>query len=96
MIGPFFKQSREYDVLITQVSERLATTDPETEEYAKLMKHLGRLTKMRNSNKPQRVSRDTMLIVLGNLAGIVVIVLAEDTRVITSKAFGLLQKTKPN
>lgn len=35
-----------------------------------------------------------MLIVFGNLVGIVIVVFAEDSRVITSKAFGMIPKLK--
>jgi len=95
MIGlDSFRKKSDFDSLITQLTERLATTDPGSEEYTKLMTHLERLTKMRGSDTPRRLSRDTMLIVFGNLVGIVIVVFAEDSRVITSKAFGMIPKLK--
>lgn len=53
MIGlDSFRKKSDFDSLITQLTERLATTDPGSEEYTKLMTHLERLTKMRGSNTP--------------------------------------------
>lgn len=71
---------------------------PGTEEYAKALEYLERLNKMKTSDRPSRVSGDTIAIVLGNLAGILIIVMYEQKHVLVSKAFGFGMKNavKPN
>lgn len=64
-----------------------------SEEAFKIMNHIERLEKLKESNTPPRLSPDTLAIVIGNFLGIAVIVGHERAHVVTSKAFNLLGKT---
>lgn len=95
MFGRFrFKKPSVYDEPIEKVLEELRQYGPDTPEYPKMMKHLNKLTKMKAEEGRQRVSSDTVLLVLGNLAGILIIVAYERMHVMTSKATGFLQKPR--
>lgn len=95
MFIPFKRTEEKYlDELIERVVDDMHMFGPESEEYPKLVAHLERLHKMKADKKPSRVSPDTLAIVLGNLVGILIIVMYEEKHVITSKAFTMATKTK--
>jgi hypothetical protein len=52
------------------------------------------LRKLKADNKPKRFDRNTVLLVAGNLLGIVVIVVCEKTEVLSQK--GLREVIKPS
>jgi hypothetical protein len=79
---------------LNRLLDEMDTIDTNSEEYEQLMTHLERINKLRTQERPQRVSRDTMLVVLGNLAGILVIVAFEQTHVMSSKALGFIPKAR--
>lgn len=69
-------------------------------EFAKIVEQLDRLYKMR-AYEPEkvivderRVKMDTLLPILGNLAGIVAILSYEHAHVVTSKALGFVLKSR--
>lgn len=64
----------------------------DTEEYAKITDQLKKLYKLKA--KPERVSKDTLAVVLGNILGIVMIVGHERAHVVTSKALSFVLKTR--
>jgi hypothetical protein len=69
---------------------------PYTTEYIKALENIEKLYKLR-APKPELqkpVSLDTVLTVAGNLAGIVIVLGYERAHVITSKAFGMIIKTR--
>ena len=88
------KDPQPLDTLINRVLCEMETCGPDSDEYPKLMAYLERLMKLKADEKPSRVSRDTMAIVMGNLCGILLIVAYEQKHVMTSKAFGAFIKTK--
>jgi len=71
--------------------EKLQETD---DEYAKILEHLVKLHKMKEDEKPPRVSPDTILMVAANLTGILLIIRHEHVNVITSRAMSTLIKPK--
>ena len=81
---------------ILEVLEALALTDPLAEEYAILTQRLKDLKDIANdSNRSNdKLTKDTLLIVGGNLAGILAIINYERLNVVTTKAFQLLMKVK--
>lgn len=81
------------DEVISALMQDMLLVDTGTKEYATLLGHLVALNKLREINAPKPISRDTMLVVAGNLAGIVLILSYENTRVITSKAIGFVLKS---
>ena len=94
MWNPFASNRDEaIDKLIIDVTNQMETIGPDSEEYDRHLANLKKLMDMKVADKPKRVSRDTMAIVLGNLAGILIIVAYENKHVITSKAFNERVKT---
>lgn len=81
------------EAIESALSELKGYTSTE-EGYSAIVEQLEKLYKLKEMEKPERVSRDTQLIVAGNLAGILIIVLHEHSHVITSKAFNLIGKFK--
>lgn len=82
------------DEAIEDVLEAMKDLDPTYDDYAVLVEHLDKLHKIKTYKKEDRVSKDTMLMVGANLAGIVMIMSYEKAHVITSKAFGMLLKAR--
>lgn len=64
----------------------------DTESYAKVTDQLTKLYSLKH--KPERVSKDTLAVVLGNILGIVMIVGHERAHVVTSKALSFVLKTR--
>lgn len=83
-------EDEHFDSLIEKCLVELQTKDPGTDEYAKTSAHLERLIKLKAEYRPKRVNPDTVAIVVGNLVGILIIVMYEETHVITSKAFNTI------
>lgn len=81
------------DALIDDVMHRMSEAEDDPTEYEKHLVHLERLKKVKTENRQPRLSRDTMVMCLTNLAGVIVIVAYEHAHVVTSKALGQLQRT---
>lgn len=88
-----FKKSnvKALDKAIANALERL---DPVSSAYSDQITNVGRLVDLREDISPKGVSRDTMAIVMGNLAGIVMILGYERGHVIASKALGFVLKMR--
>lgn len=71
--------------------EELSTNDP---HYQQTLDRVKELYKLKENNTPKRVSPDTLAIVVGNLAGIVLILGYERANVVTTKALGFILKSK--
>lgn len=82
------------DELITTIESKMQILEPNQAEYEKLLEHLGRLYGLRAIERPKKVSRDTWAIAGTNLIGIAAVLLFEPTRVITSKAFGMIMRPR--
>lgn len=80
--------NKAIDALLAQMD----AVPSESEEYSKMVDQLSKLYSLRET--PQRVSPDTLAIVLGNLLGIVVIVGHERAHIVTSKAINFLLKLR--
>lgn len=80
------------DKAITDALLQLDVVPAYSDEAFKIMNHIDRLQKLKESNTPQKLSPDTLAIVIGNFLGIAVIVGHERAHVVTSKAFQLLGK----
>lgn len=88
------QQSRELETVITETTSELRNLSAETEEFDKVLNQLERLHVLDTGNRKERVSPDTLALVLGNLAGIGLIVGYERTHVVTSKALGFVLKLR--
>ncbi len=79
---------------IDSVLTDMNTVTSETEEYAASVDQLVKLYSIKDIDRPKRVSPDTLAIIAGNLAGILVIVGHERANIVTSKALGFLLKLR--
>lgn len=82
------------DDAIKQLQDHMAICDGDSEEYATMLNRLERLHKLREKSARKKVSPDTLLLVGGNLAGILIIVSYEHGRAITSKALSFAGKLR--
>lgn len=80
------------DKAIADATLQLDYVPAYSEEYDKIVDRIERMYKLKEGNLPQRVSPDTLAVVLGNLLGIVVIVGYEQRHVVTSKALNFVMK----
>jgi hypothetical protein len=82
------------ELAIDEVLREMQGFTAESDEYAKMTTQLERLYKLKEIDCPQRVSHDTIVIVIGNIIGIAMIIGYERTNIITSKALTLLIKMR--
>ena len=76
---------------IESVLEKMATLSPDTEEYTVMARNLETLCSANSKNK-STMDLNTILVVTGNLVGILMIIYHEQTGVVTSKALGFVLK----
>ena len=94
MKNPFSKnEESDVDPLITVILAQMERLGPSHEDYPAMMAYLERLYKVKANQRPDRVDRNTLAIVAGNLLGIVVVVAYERVHVMTSKGLTLLTRT---
>lgn len=75
------------DEQIDAVLEDMKQYGPTSPEYPELMKHLDKLYELKTKDKSKPVSKDTVIMVAGNLLGILLILGYERTNVMSTKAF---------
>jgi hypothetical protein len=90
----FAHDESEYDKQLRRVLRELETTEPNSEEYERLLERLNRLQKMRAEDRPERLSPNTAALVATNILGIVMIVRHEQFNVIVTKALGFVIRPK--
>lgn len=78
------------DTLLTQMS----VVSCDSDEYAKMVVSLDKLYKLKEIDAPKRVSPDTLALIGGNIAGILLIIGHEKVNVITTKALGFVLKAR--
>jgi hypothetical protein len=79
---------------IDAVLDRMDDVGVDSDEYRKLMKSLERLTDIKKKMRREPVSRNTMILVAGNLLGILLIIAYEHEHVMTSKGFSQVIRPK--
>lgn len=82
------------DEAIENVFSEMKGFTAESDEYVVMVDQLTKLYALKACDKPDRISNDTLVIVIGNLIGIVMIVTHERTHIVTSKALPLLMKLR--
>lgn len=82
------KLEREIDSLLMKMS----VEDPTSDAYLSMTKNLELLYKAKSYDKGSHISADTIMIVAGNLLGIVLILQYEKANIITSKALSFVLK----
>ena len=88
------KHQRMLESELDRVLVRLKTEMPNSEEYTQMLSLVERLNEMLDKETPDVVSKNTMLIVGGNLLGIVLILKHEYLNPITSKALGFVIRAR--
>lgn len=83
-----------FDALIDTVIMKMHDVGPQDDTYPELLESLERLKELQASDRPQRISRDTMFIVLGNVLIAGGMIIYEQKHVVASKAMTLLMKPK--
>lgn len=86
---PFSKQKKKVNELIDATLLSMMAYDPDTKEYQDRLAVVEKLSTLKASGQ-QRISLDTIVIVLGNVFVTLIVVLAERESVITSKAFSFI------
>jgi len=76
------------DKQITCVLKEMTAAGVTSADYPALMTTLERLYGLRQKERRDPISRDTIALIAGNLMGILLIVAYEQKHVITSKGFG--------
>jgi len=77
---------------ITAVLEDMKQYTPTSPEYPNLLEYLERLNSLKSKEKRQRITSDTMALVIGNLAGIAIIVAYEHAHVVASRGLNFVMK----
>jgi hypothetical protein len=89
------KEPTSLDEAIEEVYREMKGVNSDSKEYARMTKQLRTLHKLKAQEKPKRgPSSDTVAVVVGNLAGIALIVFHERAAVITTKAFSQLLRPR--
>lgn len=93
-IQKFTNKDENLQKEIDRVLTLMSNANPISTEYADLTASLSKLYEFKESTSKNRLSKDTMAIVAGNLAGIMMIVGHEKLHVVTSKALGFVMKAR--
>ena len=88
------KSNSALDAVIAQVLEEMQSLMVDTPEFARATEQLTKLMELREKSSRKPVSSDTLAVVGGNLAGIVLILSHERAHVIGSKALQFVLKLK--
>jgi hypothetical protein len=87
---PLTELERVYDAAVRELKEQTIVS----EEYLKALDIVYRLHKMVQEEKPNFVSRDTLVLAGANLLGILLIIRHEHVNVITSRAMNMVIKPR--
>jgi hypothetical protein len=79
---------------ITRIQSILKTKKPTEDDYATTLTQVERLFALKELEKPERVSPDTQANVAANLIGIAMILMYENSHVITTKALSFAMRLK--
>lgn len=95
MFGRFEKKDPTIlDGPIERVLSEMETYGPDSEEYPSYLSYLERLFRLKTETRRERISRDTLALVAGNLAGILIIVIYEQKHVMASKGLSFIRPLK--
>ena len=79
---------------IALLEKELHNHKPYSDEYAKISDQLVKLNKIKDAQRRDRVTYDTLALIGGNLAGILLIMSYERVHVVTTKAFSFTMKLR--
>jgi hypothetical protein len=87
-----FKKETKYDREIDRALKKLGDTTIGSEDYDTILEQVSKLHEMKQEEKPNRISPDTMLQIAGTLVSIWRITSYERENVIRSTALGFVKK----
>lgn len=87
----FPKLNTYVDNEISRMILDLKAHEVDSDEYGTTLERLGKLHKMRQEEKPDRVRSDTLVTVAANLVGIAMIIRHEEFYAVTSKALSFIR-----
>lgn len=95
MFGDWFEpeEPNPLDEQIAAVLAEMKRITPTGDDYDTLVRKLERLSDVKTNDRPKRLSRDALFTGFVQLAGIVLIVLAERQSVLSQKAMGFVPRT---
>lgn len=79
---------------IERATSLIARCHPGTKEFQDVNTYLNLLYKAKEHEAPDRISKDTIAVIVGNLTGIGMIIAYERVHVVTSKALGFVMKAR--
>ena len=85
-------KKQKFALEIDTMFDRLMVLPKNSKEYTETVDNLERLYKAKSLDSGNQISKDTIVIVAGNLLGIGLILSFEQLNVITSKAMGMVLK----
>jgi hypothetical protein len=83
------------DEPIGNILTRMNEAGMDGQKYNECVDRLDRLMEMKADERRSRIDPNTVIIVLGNLLGILVIVAYEQKHVMVSRALGFVNRTEP-
>ena len=88
------QKKTKLDEAIDDALDELKGFDAAEAGYQKMITNIDTLMKLKVIEKPDRMSKDTLAVVAGNLLGIVAIVAYEQRHVMQSKALGFILRSR--
>ena len=88
----FLGKKNKLDEVIDDLLEQMKVTDAGTPKYGAMVKDLAILQAAKTKIAERRIKWDTIILVAGNLAGIMLILFKEETDIITSAAKSFVLK----
>lgn len=88
------EENQALTALIDDVIYQMNMVGVDSPEYPELLGHLERLNELKTKNRRQPLDRNTVVLCLCNLGGILVIVAYEQKHIFASKASALLLRLR--
>ena len=88
------KESEKFDDALDRILDTMNEYEVGSPEYAKAVVFLERVGEVRKESEPDKISRDTYIIVAGGILQVILIVFAEQNHVVVSKALSFILKPK--
>jgi hypothetical protein len=82
------------DAAMRKCFEKMKNLEETSDEYMKVLNRLSELHKMKQAEKPDRVSKDTMVLAGTNLIGIFLVLNHEHLHPVTTRAMNLAQTVR--
>jgi hypothetical protein len=82
------------DEPIANILSQMNEYGSDSPEYPKMLKYLSKLIELKAKERKRKINPDTMLMVAGNLLGILVIVAYEQKNAMVSKGLGFVIRPK--